>query len=414
MLRAMPRVLLALVLLASALGGCDAAGAPERPTVLNVFMADDWASAPAVSAAVRTFEDANDGVRVRVTGMPFQQIPEAVRASVEGGEPVDVAHWHAFAAAAQGLAQPLDDLWADHLDPDEFLPGAYGDVTWGEEIFGVPLDTNAMLLLTNADLLADAGVAPDDLATFDDLRAAAERLASAGTTALSVPANSWTTYGWIRANGGELLEVAADGDVTFTLDHPQVVEALDLLGELVRNDQGAGPDARNAPEDASALFRARSTAMHTSGTWDVTGIEADEPDWDLVVRPVPVGATDRPTGTALGGSSLFVASGSANRELAFRFMTTLIEDDTARRLLEEEGRLPARRRLLDDPYFDTPTGRVVATELERADPMRLIAFPAAADAFAIAIEDVLLGERTAAEALAIAQDEARRSLAAMP
>ncbi len=410
--RRLTLTVLALLVSASAACASPAGDEPEQ-RVLRVLMADDWANVDPVVDAVRAFESEHPGVRVQVDGMPFSQIIDAVRAGVEVGDLHDVAHFHAFAAAAQDLAEPLDDLWTEHLNDDEYLDGAVAGITWGDTRYGVPLDTNAMVLMANADAFTVQGIELDEPpATFADLEALARAVTtpSRSRRGIALPHSNWTTYGWIRANGGEVVEIAADGTPTFTLDHPRVVEALDFLGRLVREDLAFPPPAQDVSLDAFDLYRTQDVFLHASGTWDIAGLEDAGVPWRQKVMLLPGGITGEHQGSALGGSSLFVPRGSEQRELAFEFMLHLTSDQNALRLAAEEGRLPARPRVFDDPVFDTPELQVALRQLRTADPMMLIAFPEADVAFSDAIGEVLVGNADAHTALTRAQRRAERSL----
>ena len=111
----------------------------------------------------------------------------------------------------------------------------------------------------------------------------------------------------------------------------------------------------------------------------------------------------------MGGSSLFVAKGSTQRELAFGFMVHLISDRYAIRFAKEEGRLPVRERLFADPFFQDPELKVFLEQLKTARPETLSAFPEATKAFARAIDQAIREGRDAAEALGEAQRVAEAS-----
>lgn len=388
------------------LGACGAPdGAISEPVVLRVALADDWARLDAVIEAVRTFERDNPGTQVNLRGLPFSQIPDTVRASAEAGEAVDVAQWHAFAAGAQELAEPLDDLWAQHLTADEWLPGALDDVTWQGVRYGVPLDTNALLLLANPALLEERGVdLPAAGTTFADI----ERLTRAVTSddgsvrGLALPASTWVAYGWARANGGELVDVDG-GEARVTLDAPEVVQALGFLGRLVREELVFPPPGRNVASEAFALFQAGHTALHLTGTWDILALSGRDLGWQPAVRPLPRGDPSTPRGTVLGGSSLYVPRGAPNHELAFQFMLQLTSDRMVQRYALEDGRLPARPRTFEAVASRRPEFRQALKLLHSASVMRLIAFPRAQAAFTKAVEDIFTGRVEARTALAEAQ-----------
>jgi ABC-type glycerol-3-phosphate transport system substrate-binding protein len=401
---------LALALAAATLAACGDATPPE-PTVLRVLMTDDWVTPPFIDA-IREFERDHPDVRVNVSRGNISRMADAVRAGISSGEPPDVVQSHAFSAAGLGLAEPLDDLWAAHLRPEEFLPGAVEDVTWAGRRYGVPLDTNAMVVLYNADHFRDAGLAPPGPdTTFAEFEALARALTTpdGSRRGLAVSLSNWTSYGWVRANGGELVRVGDNGDVRLTLDAPPVVDALGFLARLVSDGWAFGPepvDSRSA--DAYALFQAGLASMHTSGSWDLVRVRKEAPgtDWGVAMMPHALDGT----GTVMGGSSLWVPRGSPNRELAFEFMLHVISDRYALRFAKEEGRLPVRPRLFSDPHFADPDLRVFLEQLPSARPLTLGAFDGASKAFEAALGDVLGNHQDAATALGEAQTRAVASL----
>jgi ABC-type glycerol-3-phosphate transport system substrate-binding protein len=379
---------------------------------LRVLMTDDWATTGTVLDAVRDFEAAQPGVRVHVEGVPVREMTPMVKARIRAGTPPDVAQGHAFAAAAQDIAQPLDDLWDKRLRVREFLQGAVEDVTWGGRRYGVPLDTNAMVLLYNKDHFARATVAPPpDWSTFGDMQRAAAAVTppNGSRRAVAFPFNTWQVYGWIRANGGEVMEVAENGEVRVTLDAPAVVEAVGFLAGLVRNGHAFASLRNDVFTDADALFRSGSASVLPSGSWEFPALETA--GMDLYGSALlPGGVTGTTRGSALGGSSLFVPTGSKHRGLAFAFMLHLTADRYALRAAREEGRLPARTRVFRDPYFDRPELRVVLEELEVAAPFKLVALPKVSSLFAQAVDDALRGRKDAGDALHEAQRSAERDL----
>lgn len=116
----------------------------------------------------------------------------------------------------------------------------------------------------------------------------------------------------------------------------------------------------------------------------------------------------------MGGSSLFVPTGSRQRRLAFEFMAHLVSDRYALRLAKEEGRLPVRPRVYDDRFLDRPDLRAVIEQLPSASAMKLTAFPEAHEVFAEAVDEVLRGGEDAAVVMAAAQARAQALMPSSP
>lgn len=409
----LPAVLAIVTALGVTAASCSRDEVREQSTILRVLMTDDWVTPPFL-AAVRDFERNHPEVLVDVDRAPISHMLDTVAAAVSTGEAPDVAQAHAFAAAARGLAQPLDRFWAagDPLEPSEFLPGAMDDVTWGGNLYGVPLDTNALFLLYDSERFSASSVSTGPF-TFTSFAAAARALSApdGSRRAIAIPTNTWWTYGWIRANGGELLHLGPRGETRVTLDDPAATGALEFLAGLVRENLAFPPRAADShSSDALALFRSGSAATLASGSWDLALLEKDADGDKYRSTPMPSGGPGR-AGSVMGGSSMFVPIGSRHQELAFRFMAHLVSDKYALRLAKEEGRLPVRPRVYDDPYFDTPGLKAVIDQLPTASPFKLTAFPQVHDIFAAAVDQVL---REGKDARTVMADAQRRAQALMP
>ena len=406
---------LALALVSTACSGDDEQ-ASDSVTILRVLMTDDWVTPPFVTA-VRDFERAHPNVRVDVDKAPISHMIDTVSAAITSGQSPDVVQAHAFSAAAQGLAHQVDDLWAKKspLDASEFLPGAMDDVTWGGHLYGVPLDTNALFLLYDAEQFSAANITPpNDAYTFASFETAARALTTGGKRALAIPTSTWWTYGWIKAAGGEVLRVADDGKAQVTLDDPGVIAALDYLARLVKAGLAFPPNAADSHSgDALELFRSGSSSTLASGSWDVAAL-AKEPNGDRFRSMLLPAASPDNRATVMGGSSMFVPTGSTQRQLAFEFMAHLVSDEYALRLAKEEGRLPVRPRVYEDPYFKTPELAAVIAQLPTARPFKLSAFPEAHDVFAGAIDAVLRGGQDAATVMKEAQARAQAVVPSRP
>ncbi|MDQ3979130.1 MAG: extracellular solute-binding protein [Actinomycetota bacterium] len=407
------RAVLVLVLLAVVASSCSDPEPNGPTTVLRVMMTHDWVTPPYIEA-VREFERRHPDVRVETDKGPIGSMPDLVRAGISSGAPPDVVQGHAHSGAGQGLAQPVDDLWRKHgLTPGEFLPGAVEDVTWAGRLYGLPLDSNAMVILYNVDHFEAAGLRPPGTDTsFADF----EQMAQALTTpdgsrrGLVIPLSNWVTYGWIRANGGQLVEIDANGQPRFSFDMPEVIEAIGFLDRLIEAGWAYGPEGPDAgSSDAYALFRSGAASMHASGSWDLVKVLKDNPGGRYGVGLMPRGLTGSTAGTVMGGSSLWIPVGSRQRDLAFEFMMLLTSDRYALQLARDEGRLPVRPRLFSDRYFQTENMKVFVEQLGSAHPPILGALNEASKAFEQALTRVLREGANPAAALQEAQLQAVRS-----
>ena len=393
---------------------CSAAteDAEAPPATLRVLMSDDWVT-PAFLDAVRDFEQTRKNVRVVVDKTAFRGNLNYVK-GLDPAERPDVVQAHAYTAAAGGLAQPLDDLWAKHLTPSEFFPGSVEDATWEGRRYGVPLDTNVVILLYNADRFEETGTPlPTAKMTFSDFEEIARRVSSpdGSRRAIAFGTSTWRVFGWVAANGGEFVRFTPDGKPELLLDSPRVVQSVTFLSDLVRQGLAFPPRAAETSSgDIYALFESGVTAMHATGAWDAVKLRKSRPDVDYRAVTMPTGYSTTTPGSAMGGSSLFVPQGSPNRALAFEFMLHLISDRHALRLAKDEGRLPVRERLYSNELFQDPSLQVAAAQLRTARLERLDAYPESVAALRRALDQILRENADPLPSLRQAQESARVSL----
>ncbi|MBM3275178.1 MAG: extracellular solute-binding protein, partial [Candidatus Sericytochromatia bacterium] len=254
-------------LVAAAIGvGCRAAGDDGKP-VLTVWLAADYAGSPVFAAVNERFERDHPGVRVKLLGVPWEDIPTKVKTAIIGGKPPDIAHQHPFALGAQGFAEPLNDLWDRWGQAEAFLPGALEDATWRGTYYGMPLDINCTVLVYSRSAYRSAGLAePAGGYSFERLQADLGRLTVKGRYGIGLTTGGWHTFAWIRANGGEILEETDKGvRATFTAD--KTVAALRFLTDLGRKYQfGPTPTTKARDyDDAITLFTVGRVAVAYTG-----------------------------------------------------------------------------------------------------------------------------------------------------
>jgi ABC-type glycerol-3-phosphate transport system substrate-binding protein len=428
----MKRLCVALVALLLALAGCGAqapaadwpSGAPPRnPAIaesaitLRVWMAADYADQPPIRDLVNDFQQAYPNIKVELTGYVWQDMPGKVRLAISQGAPPDVAHQHAFAMGAQGMAEPLDDLWQQWGAADQFMPGALEDVNWQGVRYGVPLDINTLFTIYNKAAFAQAGLAaPGPGYTFAQLHSDLEKLTAADRSryGIALTSSGWGMYGMVRSNGGELLQERA-GKPAVSLDDPKVREMLEFFAELGKQRLGTLPPLQPRQSDHPVvLFSQRKVALFFSGPWDLTRLKQEAPPEvyaEVGTALLPVPAAGAPGGSVQGGGSLFVPKGAQNRVAAFEFMKWAVSDRYALRMAREMGRYPVRGALYDDPYFKgEPLLLPFLEQLKTARPYKLEAFAAASAAWDNAVRGAFAPDADVAALLADAQQKAQRAI----
>ncbi len=370
------------------------AGVPPRnaaiasaPITLEVWLAADYINTPPIQALIHDFQAAYPNITIKTKDdILWENMRKEVEFAITQGEPPDVAHNHAFAMGAQGLAEQVDDLWHVWNAEQDFMPGAMEDVLWKEHYYGVPLDINALFTIYNKRLFREADLPPLSATwTFDDLSVIAPRLTKPDGSqyALALSASGWTITGLINAAGGDLL-TERNGRVTATLDDPHVRSILQLYHTMSLKDQHATlpPPIERQTDHPVALFQNGKVAMFFSGPWDLARLRQEAPNMmdDVGTAPLPRGRSPMAGGSVQGGGSLFIPRGARNREAAFEFMKWAVSDPYAKRMAVELGRYPVRTELYEDPALQSdPLLRPFYDQLKRARPYKLEAYVQAND-----------------------------------
>jgi ABC-type glycerol-3-phosphate transport system substrate-binding protein len=385
------------------------------PVTLDVWLDLDFvASDPLFREMAKDFERAYPDVKVNIQAYVRETMPGKLRAALQIGDPPDLVQGHVFAMAAQGFAEPLDDLWAEWEDSEsQFMPQALDEVTWDGVKYGVPLDIYTLVLIFNKAHFEEAKLPyPDAGYTWRQLAEDAATLTrpDGSRYGLGFTVEPWYVFAWLAEAGGNVLVGDSFMGYQFTLDDPNNVEALRFLTSIARNGYGPLPTSRPRDyEDPRKLFLNNQIAMFFGTPWDIHFIQSQSPDFPIGVTDLPETPAGAAAASALGSSGLFVPRGAQNRDIAFEFMKWATSDRYALPMARRLGHYPARAWLQTTPHFaGNPLLKPFLFQLDAARPYHLDAFPEAERAFADAIKASFYGADPA-DALHMAQEEAEQS-----
>ncbi|MCM3718871.1 ABC transporter substrate-binding protein [Fictibacillus phosphorivorans] len=360
-------------------------------TDLEIWLAADYANEKPIQDAVKEFQSVYPNISVKTVGIEWGDMTNKVKLAVSSGAVPDMAHNHSFAFGAQGLAEPVDDLWKEWGEEDLFLPGGIEDVTWKGVKYGVPIDINTLIYLYNKKAFKKNGIkeAPK---TFDELIEVSKKLTNKekGQYGFVTNASGWSFFGQVVAQGTNILKF--DGDkVTANLNDPVVVDTMKKYTDLalVHKASPVPPPQERQTDHPVAMFGTGRAASFISGPWDIARIKNEFPDAykDLGTAVIPA----KEKGSVLGGGSLFVPKGSKNKAASFELMKWFISDKYSIRLAKEMGRHPVKEHQYKDEFFNDPLLKPYVETLKYAQPYKLEAYPEANDAWGKALRSVFDG-----------------------
>jgi ABC-type glycerol-3-phosphate transport system substrate-binding protein len=385
------------------------------PITLNVWLDLDFvATDPLFREMAGDFERAYPNVDIDIQAYVRETIPGKLRAALQVGDPPDLVQGHVFAMAAQGYAEPLDDLWAEWGAESEFMPQAMDEVVWDGVKYGVPLDIYTLVLIYNKTHFEEANLPyPDAGYTWRQFSEDVATLTRDDRSryGLGFTVEPWYVFAWLAEAGGDVMRGDPFVGYRFTLDDPNNVEALRFLTSMARNGYGPLPTSRPRDyEDPRQLFLDGQISMFFGTPWDIHYIQSQSPDFPLGVTELPETPAGAGAASALGSTALFVPRGAQHRQIAFEFMKWATSDRYALPMARRLGHYPARAWLQTTPHFSgNPLLKPFLFQLDAARPYRLDAFPEVERAFADAIKAAFYGADPA-DALRMAQEQADQFL----
>lgn len=342
--------------------------------------------------------------------IPFGDLKREITQSLVTGEVPDIAMVdnpdHA-SFAASGAFYDLSEWIEAWGQADEYFPGPWNSTIWQGRNYGVPIDSNTILLYYNRDAFARVGLdAPPQ--TWAELRAYAEALTNPDENFRGI------AFSAVRTEEGTfqfLPFVQQAGGSIDAVNGPGGVAALGLWSDLVEGGYATPEVVNMTQNEAVGLLAGGNAAMAISGPWSLGLMDAVDFDWGLALLPIVEDVGVR--SSALGGYNMAIMAMSDNPEDAWEFITWLQLPENIRRFYWDYlggARIPSRADIADEPgrWVEDERLRVFIEQLRYAAPRGPHPrWPAISEAIQVAIQKALTGQASPQEAL----DEAAAAIA---
>ncbi len=426
-------VVLTLFVVSALLAACAPAAAPTPSSVTLTFYYPVAVPGPItqiIDGYITKFEQQNPSIKVNaVLSGGYPDTLTKIETTIKGGgTPPDVAvmlSTDLYSLVDSNAIQPLDDYVnaaGGSSYTSDFYPAFLANSNYQGHIWSLPFQRSTPVLYYNKDLFTAAGLDPSHgPANYQEMAADAQKLtktdASGNTTTWGLEISSDGIPYWLFQSfvigGGTNVVGSAPNQVTF--DTPQVAQALQDFADLSAKDKVMPTGIlqwANMPND----FVNGKAAM----IWHSSGSLANILKQAKFNVGVSYTVGEKGYGAPTGGGNIYMLKGipADHQAAAWKFIQFMTSADIQADWSINTGYIPGRKSSMDtqamkDYIAKTPQAGVAPQGLQYAGA-ELAAHDNAQiqKALGDAVQAVLTGKSTPADALKAAQQQADQILSA--
>ena len=291
---------------------------------------------------VDDYNKSQDEVKVKLTSVP--DAGTVLKTRIANGEAPDVINIYPQNADFKGWA--ADGQFVDLTDESDILgnlnEGAAEAYAVDSKIYNVPLTTNVSGIYYNKDAFDKLGIeVPKSLAEFQDI---VKKIKDDGQTPFAEAlGDPWTVNGfaqlaWIQSAGSpqaanDYLRFSDKGAIKSDEVSKNVAAYLDLLaGNGQSNSDGA------LYADTVAVFSEGKALMMANGSWALTVIKQQKPDFEVGFFPMPGLTADAPTMTVgTADMAVSISAESKNVDASKDFVKYLSSTEAMQKYYDVDG-----------------------------------------------------------------------------
>lgn len=318
---------------------------------------------------ISAFNEEYPDVTVSVTVTPFDQYWTRLQTQANGDNLPDV-FWmngpNIQLYASEGQILSIQELFdSGQLDKANYPEAMVDLYTFEGEAYAIPKDFDTIGLWYNRRLFDEAGEPyPDGTWTWDEFRAAAERLTAAlpdGTygAAISWQSNQTGYYNAIYQAGG----FAINDDATESgYGDAEAVEGIEFLASLI--EDGSVPNvSQDNDNPANQFFANGGAAMMWGGSWESANLANGSEAEFVSATHLPRGAQQA---TIIHGLGNAVSATTANPEAAIAF-ATFLGGERAAQIMAAAGTVISAFTGSQQAYVDSQPSMDLQVFLDAAD-----------------------------------------------
>ncbi|MBI3429576.1 MAG: extracellular solute-binding protein [Actinobacteria bacterium] len=353
---------------------------------------------------IPAFEAANPGITVKYVDVAYDSLLQKLTTSAAGDELPDLVRadlgW-VPKFADLGVLVPLSSKMSDFKAlAAKTYPGSLSTNFYKGKYYGLPLDTNTRVLISNSKALAAAGRTTPPK-TFADLTTMATKLKGKKIALFADGGlGAWNISPWIWSGGGDITN-AAQTKSTGYLNSAKNVATVQMLvnfykqkliPNLITGNKGAVGTSDGLPK---GLYATIFDGPWMSGIW--TG---QYPKFKPIYSPLPAG----PGGSisVVGGEDIVLTSSSKNQDAAMKFIR-FTQSSQFQLAMVKTGQMTVIPALMKQEIATTPYYATFAAQLKTAKSRLAIPDGSKVDGIlSTNLTQAFLGKTTVKNALTVA------------
>lgn len=343
------KMFLLLVFISFLLVGCNEVKQSDAENVeIEFWTTTGGEETEALLQLVDQFHEEHSHIQVNVVETDFNTTLNDFKASTLADTQPDIIRadisW-TTELADLGTLLNLNHLLTDN-DQEDYIESAFRYNFYQDNIYGIPMVTDAPALLYNREMLATAGYqsAPE---TMDELMEIAIKISEEDNKyGIFINNDSYYSLPYIWAFGGGMIT----DDNNIEIATQDSIAGIEFMMELIEKD-AAQPSLNfdNAYETMMTDFKEGRAAMILNGPWATTDIldgPAFEDPANFGIAAIPKGPGGQ--GSPTGGQSLVISSYTDFPEESYTFIEFINTVESQLFMANEVGTLPTRTSAYND------------------------------------------------------------------
>lgn len=307
----------------------------------------DPAQSDAADAIYKAYEEAHPNVKITREAVASDQMRQTVNTAIASGTGPDIIFYdagpgYAGVLANAGLVTPLDDYAAQYGWVDKIAAQSLEATSLNGQLYGLPLQVDLIGMYYNKTLLDQEGWQVPT--TVEELKTFCAAAKDKGYTPIAFSDNpGWQAFHQFSMTANDMIGPDAMRALLTqnqgSWNTPEIVKAIQTyFVDLM--DAGCYTSDVNALtyEDGSSLFYSGMSPLNTTGSWLISGIQQNMPDYEVGFAPFPSidGAAGQYWISGVG-SAYYISAQSEHQDEAAALLDYFFSPDVVKQWVEQAG-----------------------------------------------------------------------------